>query len=138
MHQGHVPERVLTVHHRAQNLSCQRLQLRVGAVLERSLAYVVANVEGWVIFPAGQANIKERGHHTLEIAGNQRQFRFDKLDTSFEWDLALKHADTGHVEGHALAFEVEENRISPGKAVTLLLALHRGSPISVFDLRLRN
>ena len=79
-----------------------------------------ADVEGWVVFPARKANIKRRGHHTLEVAGNQRQLRLDKLDASLERDLTLKHADTGHVEGHALAFEMEENGVTPGKAVTLL------------------
>ncbi len=84
MHQGHVPERVLPVHHRAQNLPGKRLQLCFGTVLERHFAYVVADVEGWVVFPGRKANIKERGHHSLEVAGNQRQLRLDKLDASFE------------------------------------------------------
>src|SRR5208282_1529192 len=133
MHEGQVPERVLPVHHRAQNLSRQSLQLRVGAVLERHLAYVVPNVEGRIVFPAGKANIEQRGHDSLEVAGNQRQLGFDKPDAILEGDLTVKHADTGHVEGHALAFKMEEYGVTPGKPVTalanLLMVLHASSPI---------
>ena len=88
MHQGQVPQRVLPVHHCAQNFPRKRLQLCVGTVLERHLAYVAADVELWVVFPSRKANIKERGHHALEVAGNQRQLRLDELDESLERDLA--------------------------------------------------
>jgi hypothetical protein len=74
---------------------------------------VPADVEGWVVFPRWKANIKERGHYSLEVAGNKRQLRLDELDESLERDLSLKNADTGYVEGHALALQVEENGISP-------------------------
>src|SRR5579862_627209 len=116
------------VHHRAQDLPRKRLQLCVGTVLECHFAHVPANIEGRVVFPGWKANIKERGHHSLEVAGNKWQLRLDKLDESLERDLSLKNTDTGHVEGHALAFQMEENSIPPGKAVILLLALHRSSP----------
>ncbi len=58
MHQGQIPERVLPVHHRAQNFSRERLQLCVGTMLERHLADVAADVEGGVVFPAGKADIQ--------------------------------------------------------------------------------
>ena len=106
-------------------------------MLERHLAYVSADFEGWVVFPRWKANIKERGHHSLEVAGNKRQLRLDELDESLERDLSLKNADTGYVEGHALALQVEENGISPGKAVTLLSALHRRSPSQLPIVRYR-
>jgi hypothetical protein len=98
-------------------------------MLEGCFAYVVADVEGRVEFPAGQPNIEERRHNPLQVPWNQRELGLHKLHAAFERDFAIKHADTSHVERHALAFEVEENRISPRKAVTLLLVLHGYSPI---------
>ena len=100
---------------------------------------VAADVEGGIEFPAGKADVKRRGHHTFQVAGNQRQLRLDKLDAIFESDLTLKHADTGHVEGHVLAFKMEEDGVSPGKAVTLLLMiLHGRTPNSIAELQLPN
>ena len=89
---------------------------------------MAADVEVCVVFPAGKTNIKRRQYHALEVAGNKRQLRLDKLHASFERDLALKHAQAGYIEGHALAFKMEENGVAPGKAVTLLKLLHVSSP----------
>src|SRR5271166_593696 len=91
---------------------------------------MTADIESWIVFPAWQAKVKRREHHSLEVAGNQRQLRLDKLDACFERYLALKHAYRGNVEGHALAFEVEKYCVAPGKAVISIIALHDGSPIS--------
>jgi hypothetical protein len=52
------------------------------------------------------------------------------MDEIFKCDFTLEYADTGHVERHPFSFEMQENRIAPGKAVSLLLVLHVSSPIS--------
>ena len=81
---------------------------------------MASDIEVSIVFPAGEADIKRRRYNTLQVAGNQRQLRFDKLDAFIEMDLAFKHADAGHIKGHAIAFEMEEDSVAPGKAVTML------------------
>jgi hypothetical protein len=88
---------------------------------------MVADLKGRIVFPTGKANIQQWGYHPLEVAGNQRQLGFDQSDAILERDLAVKHADARHVERHALAFQMEENRVAPGKALALLLFLHDSS-----------
>src|ERR1035441_7887693 len=127
MHECKVPQRVLPVHYRAQNLSRNRLQLHVGAMLKRYFTYMVEDVEVGIVFPTGKSNVQQWRHDPLQVAGNQGELRFDQPDTILERDLAVEHADTGHVEGHALAFQVEENRVAPGEAVALMLFLHNSS-----------
>jgi hypothetical protein len=78
VHQGQVPQRVLPVHHLAEKISRESFQLAVGTVLERHPAHVIAKIELGIVFPAGKANIERPAHHTLEVTGNQRQFRFDE------------------------------------------------------------
>jgi hypothetical protein len=119
---------VLPVHYRAQNLSRIRLQLHVGAMLKRYFTYMVEDVEGGIVFPTGQSNVQQWRHDPLQVAGNQGQLRFDQPDAILERDLAVKHANARHIEGHALTLQVKENRVAPGKAVALmLLFLHDSS-----------
>src|SRR5208282_219397 len=120
---------MLPVQNRADDFSSQCLQFGVGSVLERHLAYMVANIKVGVVFPARKTKIERRRHHPLDQAWNQRQFRFDELESIFEPDLTLQHADARHIERHAVALQMQENRIPPRKAVTLLMILHDHSPI---------
>src|ERR1039457_2929767 len=110
---------MLPVHYRAKNLPRKRLEFSVGTVLERHLFHVAPNVEGGIVFPPGKAEVKGRGNDPLQVAGKQRQLGFDKPHAVFERDLALKHANGGYVEGHALAFEMEEYGVTPRKAVVV-------------------
>ncbi len=127
--ESQVPQGMLAVHYRAKKFSSQRLQFGVGAMFERDVTDVIANIKVGVVFPCRQTNIQRRWHHPLEITGKQRQFRFDELGESFERDLALQDADAGHVERHTLALQVQEHCVTPGKAVILLMVLHNSSPI---------
>ena len=61
MHQGDVPQRMLPVHHLAQNLRGNSFQLSVGTMLQRDLANVVADVEVWVVFPGRKTNVRTAG-----------------------------------------------------------------------------
>src|ERR1019366_1567331 len=105
MDKRHVPQRMLPVQDRADEFSSKRLQFGVGTKIER------------------------RRHHPLDQARNQRQLRFDELESIFEPDLTLQHADAPHIERHAVALQMLENRVPPRKAVTLLMVLHDNSPI---------
>ena len=56
--------------------------------------------------------------HTLDGTPAHREISGDcsgvnKLDAVIERDLAITHADTGYVERHALAFEIQENSVTP-------------------------
>ena len=44
--------------------------------------------------------------------------------TVFKPNFTLEDANAGHVERHAFPFEMQEDRITPGKAVIRLMVLH--------------
>src|ERR1019366_5880055 len=69
-----------------------------------------------------------RGHNPLEIAGKNRQFRLDELDGVFKRNLTLEDTHARHIERHAFSFEMQEDRVPPGKTITLLMVLHHNSP----------
>ena len=72
-HQRQVPQRMLPVHHGAEEFSSNSFQFRLSTMLERHFAHVTADIELGIVFPTGKPEAEGRGHDTLEIAGNQRQ-----------------------------------------------------------------
>src|SRR5271169_3530388 len=122
---------MLAVQHGAEKLSGNSFQLSLGSMLERHLANVAAEIELRIIFPTGKAETERRRHDALEIAGKQRQLRFEELETVFKPNFTFEDANAGHVERHALPFQMQEDRIAPGKAVTRLMVLHANSPIQL-------
>src|SRR5579862_1811963 len=116
-----------TVHDLAEKLSRERLQFAFSAVLQCFLAYVPPDVELRVVFPARQTQPERRGDYTLQISREQWQLRLKKLDAVCQRNLTFKSQDAGHVERHALPLQVQENRVTPGKAISLFLVLHNFS-----------
>ena len=129
--QSEVPQGVLPVHDRAEKLGGNCFQLNFGSVLECHLAHVAPKFEFGVIFPTGQAESEGSGHDAFEIAREKRQLRLDELEALFKSNFTLEDANARYVERHAFPFQMQEDRITPGKAVTLLMVLHRYSPPSL-------
>src|SRR5437660_10988246 len=102
-------------------------------MFESHLTYVAAQIKLRVVLPTGKAESERRGHDAFEIARQKRQFRFDELQTVFEQNLTLENADAGHIERHPFPLQMQEDGVTPGKAVTLLVALHDRTPIQLRD-----
>jgi hypothetical protein len=104
-------------------------------MVERHFVHVASQIKLRVVFPTGKSKAERSGYNTLEIAREERQLRLDKLNAFLERDLALEKADARYIERHAFPFQVQEDRVAPGKAVTLLVVLQDRTPIQLRDQR---
>src|SRR5438105_1480518 len=64
-HEGEIPQGPVAIHHLAQNLSGNRLQLGTSAPLQVHLPHVITNLEAGVKFPCGQADVERSCDNTL-------------------------------------------------------------------------
>jgi hypothetical protein len=66
------PERLIAVHHRAEQLAGQGLQRGIVARgVEIQLENVIADVEVGIVLPTGVSDVEGRRDHALAVAGNE-------------------------------------------------------------------
>src|SRR5512146_2621257 len=120
---------------RAQDAGGKRLEIVFGAAAQPDLTDVVADVEGGIELPMGQAEIQRRENYALAIAGNEWQPRLDQFATGLQGQLAFEDADPRDAQRLARTFNVEKEGVCPGEGILQLWAGHVVTPFAQEERR---
>src|SRR5215469_3766144 len=123
-HQREVPKRMSSVKMRANHSGHLPLEIGVCPLSKHDLTNVVTNVEVRVRFPCGQANVEGRKHGAPLVKGDEMEFRLNEPSASFEGDLAFELACRRNVQWLAIALQVQEKCVSPGKGTNSVRCRH--------------
>src|SRR5690349_9236586 len=86
------PERLVAVHHPAEQAARQSLERRVIAGrIELHGDNVIPDVEQRIVLPTGMPDVERRRYNTLAVAGNQMELRIDLLNEALERKRAFEY-----------------------------------------------